>query len=648
MKILFRIIRYMRPYWRIATLVYSCLIGVTLLTLVSPWLIGEAIDTALGESSSLSFVPSDWSDQRKLTAAAAIIIAIAILRGGINFGQRYGTQWLGRKVAYDLRLDLYLHLQRLPFSFYDRNRIGQLMSRAIGDVDEIRFFAGVVIGDIINLLVLLAGIYAIMFSINAGLATIFLVPLPLLFIVAFAFGIRIEPFFGDVRSARGAMYARIQETLSQIVVVKAFAREEFSRERFDEDNTKVLNAWIRLARLFTLALPVVWFIVGVMSFVLVFFGGQRVLDGRISLGTLVAFNAYVGLLQLPAHRLAFMVDVTARALANGKRIFSIMDTTPEIKTRLGAVNPGNFDGHIRFDNVSFVYGAREDEPEVEVLYNISFEARPGTVTAIVGTTGSGKTTLIDLVPRFYDVSHGAITIDGVDVRDMPLKMLRSQVGYVMQNTFLFNATIAENIAFGRPEATRDEVIAAAEAARAHTFITEFPDGYETLVGERGVTLSGGQRQRLAIARALLVDPRILILDDATASVDSRTEYQIRAALQTLMQGRTTLIVAQRLSTVMHADQIIMLEQGRIVEQGTHADMVALGGRYANLWQLQTDQDAPEEDIRGIGRADEDVHPVDAPIPVGVSRAAERRATAEFAQKVYERDNVEPNSPKQDK
>lgn len=426
------------------------------------------------------------------------------------------------------------------------------------------------------------------------------------------------------------MYARIQENLSQIVVVKAFTREDYARQRFEEDNDAVLQAWIRMARIFTLAQPAIWFIVSALSFLLLFVGGQRVLDGDLTLGTLIEFNSYVALLALPAHRLAFMIDITARAIANGKRIFAIMDTTPEIKTRLGAVNPGRLRGHIRFEHVSFVYGAREDEPEVEVLDDISFEALPGTVTAIVGTTGSGKTTLIDLIARFYDVTEGRITIDGIDIRDMPLKILRSQVGYVMQSTFLFNATIHENIAFGRPEATREEVERAARAARAHDFIMEFPDGYDTLVGERGVTLSGGQRQRIAIARALLVDPRILILDDATASVDSRTEYEIRAALQTLMAGRTTLIVAQRLSTVMHADQIIMLEHGRIVEQGTHAELVAQGGRYAHLWRLQSDGQTPAEDIRGIGLSDDQVLPAQEAAPPVEDRAVDEQSRAEMA------------------
>jgi len=642
MKILLRIIRYMRPYWRIAAMVYACLLIATLLMLVSPWLIGNAVDAALGTKEEFPLYPADWSNKRMLTVTAALIILMAVVRGGVNFVQRYGTQWLGRKIAYDIRMDLFIHLQRLPFSFYDRTRIGQLMSRAIGDVDEIRFFAGIVIGDVINLFVLLIGIYGIMFSINTELALIALIPLPMLFVVAFAFGTRIEPLFGKIRSARGEMYARIQENLSQIVVVKAFAREEYARDRFEEDNTKVLNAWIRLANLFTAALPTVWFIVGFLTFLLLYYGGNRVLSGDISIGTLVAFNSYIALLALPTHRLAFMIDVTARAIANGKRIFAIMDTTPEIKTRMGASNPGQFEGHIRFDDVSFVYGAREDEPEVEVLYDIVFEAHPDTVTAVVGTTGSGKTTLIDLIPRFYDVTSGSIAIDGIDVRDMPLKMLRAQVGYVMQNTFLFNATIHENIAFGHPDATRDQVEEAARAARAHDFIMEFPDGYETLVGERGVTLSGGQRQRIAIARALLVDPRILILDDATASVDSRTEYEIRAALDHLMKGRTTLIVAQRLSTVMHADQIIMLEHGHIVEQGTHDELVRLGGRYANLWRLQTDQEIPEEDIRGIGRSDDNVLPP-RPLPPTVdSHETDIRTTAEFATTVSKRGSRKEN------
>jgi len=615
MSILIRILRYMRPYWRRATLIYSATVAVTLLTLISPWLIGNAIDTTLGNQERFSLFPAGWTHKQNLLATALLIVGLAVVRALGGFAQRYGVQWLGRRIAYDIRMDLFAHLQRLPFSFYDRVRVGQLMSRVIGDIDEIRFFAGIVLADALNLVVLLVGIYSIMLSISVRLTLIFLIPLPILFVVAYLFGVRLEPYFGTIRSARGEMYARIQENLSQIVVVKAFTREPFARQKFQEDNSRVLNAWIRLANLFTAALPTVWFIVGFLTFLLLFFGGRWVIDGRITLGTLVAFNAYVGLLSLPTHRLAFMIDVTARAIANGKRIFSIMDTTPDIKTRLGAVNPGNITGHIRFDHVSFVYAAGEEEPEVEVLRDVSFEALPGTVTAIVGTTGSGKTTLIDLVPRFYDVTDGAITIDGIDVRDLPLKLLRSQVGFVMQNTFLFNATIHENIAFGRPDAPVEEVIAAAKAARAHDFILEFPDGYQTLVGERGVTLSGGQRQRIAIARALLVNPRILILDDATASVDSKTEIEIRAALQNLMRGRTTLIVAQRLSTVMHADQILVLHRGRVVERGTHDELIALGGRYAQLWRLQTDQALAIDEVDITAVLDGQFEALEAAAPV---------------------------------
>lgn len=596
MTILVRILRYMRPYWRRAAVIYAVLIVITLLMLVSPWLIGGAIDAALGAETEFSLYPASWSREQVLVTTAIVIVTLAVVRGLGNFAQSYGTQWLGRRIAYDLRMDLFSHLQRLPFSFYDRTRVGQLMSRVTGDIDEIRFFAGVVIGDVLNLILLLTGIYGIMFSISPRLTLIFLLPLPVLFVVAYLFGMRLEPYFGAIRTARGEMYARIQENLSQIVVVKAFSREEYARQQFQDDNNRVLDAWIRVAKLYSSSLPAIWFIVSFLTFLLLYFGGGWVIDDKITLGTLVSFNAYVGLLSLPTHRLAFMIDVIARAIANGKRIFAIMDTTPEVKTRLGATHPGEITGHIRFENVSFIYSASEEEPEVEVLFDVSFEARPDTVTAIVGTTGSGKTTLIDLVPRFYDVTGGAITIDGIDVRDLPLKLLRSQVGFVMQNTFLFNTTIHENIAFGRPEATAQEVIAAAQAARAHDFITEFPDGYQTLVGERGVTLSGGQRQRIAIARALLVNPRILILDDATASVDSRTEIEIRAALQNLMQGRTTLIVAQRLSTVMHADQILLLHRGQVVERGTHAELVALGGRYAQLWRLQTEQNIQVEEI----------------------------------------------------
>lgn len=596
MTILIRILRYMRPYWRRAALIYTALVLITLLMLISPWLIGNAVDAALNEQTAFPLFPAEWDRRQVLLASAILIVVLAVVRGAGNFAQSYGTQWLGRRIAYDMRMDLFTHLQRLSFSFYDHTRIGQLMSRVTGDIDEIRFFSGVVLGDVINLVVLFTGIYGIMFSISARLTLIFLAPLPVLFIIAYLFGMRLEPYFGAIRTARGEMYARIQENLSQIVVVKTFSREAYARQQFQDDNTRVLDAWMRVAKLYSSSLPTIWFIVSFLTLLMVYFGGTWVIDEKITLGTLVAFNAYVGLLSLPTHRLAFMIDVIARAIANGKRIFAIMDTMPDVKTRLGAVPTGEITGHIRFDDVSFIYSASEDEPEVEVLFDVSFEARPDTVTAIVGTTGSGKTTLIELVPRFYDVTSGAITIDGVDVRDLPLKLLRSQVGFVMQNTFLFNATIHENIAFGRPNASPQEVTDAAIAARANDFILQFPQGYQTLVGERGVTLSGGQRQRIAIARALLVNPRILILDDATASVDSRTEIEIRAALENLMQGRTTLIVAQRLSTVMHADQILLLHRGRVAERGTHQELVALGGRYAQLWRLQTEQNIDVEAV----------------------------------------------------
>ena len=398
-------------------------------------------------------------------------------------------------------------------------------------------------------------------------------------------------------------------------VVKAFAREPFEIEKFDADAQAMMARRLAVLRLFALAMPLMSFLLTLSTAIVLLYGGRRVIAGELSLGSLVAFNSYLLMLGQPTQRLGWLVNQAAGAVASGGRIFETLDTPSAIEEKPNAVELPTLRGEVRFDDVRFAYAAtpsygamangngrvdgRSDGSRArEALRGITFEARPNQIVALIGTIGSGKTTIVNLIPRFYDVTGGRVLVDGYDVRDVTLRSLRRQIGIVLQNTFLFSATIKENIAYGRPDASIDEIVAAAEAAHAHEFITSFEGGYDTVIGERGVTLSGGQRQRVAIARALLMDPRILILDDATSSVDTQTEYLIQQALRNLMQGRTTFIIAQRLSTLKSADQILVVHKGIVVEQGTHWELLELGGRYREIYDLQLrDQEEQAQTLR---------------------------------------------------
>lgn len=573
MRILLRLLRYSSRYRSYTALAYLCLLAVTGLSMLVPWLIRGVIDRGLGQR-----------DAGYLVYAAAAIIVINVVRGGFQFGQSFLNTYVSDRVAYDLRNELYDHLQRLSFSYHDRSKTGELMSRVTSDVDQARIFTGQGVLQIVYSVLLYAVVLAIMFSLHRPLALLSLGTMPFLAFAAVQYGTRVRPMFSRMQRQHAVMTSVLQEAITGVRVVKAFAREQFEIERFERENWEYLCRNLSATRLQALVFPLLVFISAVASIVVLWYGGYEVVGGRLTLGTLLAFQSYLAYLAQPTRQLGMIISWISRATASGERLFEILDTPSPVRERPGATEldrTASIAREIRFDHVWFEY-----QPGKPVLRDISFEARPNQVVALVGHTGSGKSTVARLVPRFYDVTAGAVLIDRYDVRDVTLRSLRRQIGAVFQESLLFSATVAENIAYGRPGADLAAIEAAARAAQAHDFIITLSEGYDTKIGERGVDLSGGQRQRLAIARALLLDPPILILDEATASVDMRTEFLIQQALQELMEGRTTFVIAQRLTTIKYADLILVLDDGRIVERGRHDDLIGRGGAYARIYELQ--------------------------------------------------------------
>ncbi|RMF29006.1 MAG: ABC transporter ATP-binding protein [Chloroflexi bacterium] len=586
MRVLGRLLGYLRPYWARVVLAAFSLVGGTAMGLVVPWVIKQVIDVGLARG-----------DPMAIFLSALTIVGLGVVRALFGFGQRYLSEWLSHRVAYDLRNRLYDRIQRLPFAYHDHTPIGQLISRATSDVESVQRFVGFGLVDGINTLLLAVSILVILFRTNRELALIALAPLPILVVVAIRFGRIIRPMFLGVHRQLARVSEVVQENLVGIPVVKAFAREPYEMQKFDAVNRELLVRRLRLIRTWAANFPLMAVLISLSTALILWYGGRQVIAGRMTVGEVVAFNSYVVMLAMPVQRLGWIVNLTAMAMTAGQRIFEVLDTEPTIRNRPGAIVLPRLRGEVRFERVSFRYqgagglfrpddGRPPPEPGAWILREVSFEARPGQVIALLGETGSGKSTLVNLIPRFYEATSGRVLVDGYDVREVTLESLRRQIGIVLQEPFLFSATVRENIAYGRPDAPLEAIVEAARAAHAHDFIVELPEGYDTLVGERGVTLSGGQRQRVAIARALLMDPRILILDDATSSVDVETEHLIQEALARLMEGRTTFVIAHRISTVRRADLILVLEGGRIVERGTHAELLAQGRRYAEICRLQ--------------------------------------------------------------
>ena len=613
MAILLRLLRFAYKYKLFTVIGYLCLIGTIILNLVQPLIFRQVIDVGIGERNSTV-----------LMEMAFAIVVVNVVSSFCGFGMSYCNEYVSQRVAYDVRNDLYDHLQRLSFAYHDRASTGELMSRVTSDVEHSRVFVGTGVLQLVNTVILYVSILAIMLSLSWELSLVSLATLPLIGITAVQYGSRVQPMFRRVQRQWAVLTAVLQENITGVRVVKAFAREPFEVSKFKTENDAFLERNVATTRLQSLVFPMMVFISSMGTVAILWYGGLQAIEGHLSVGSLIAFNSYLMRLAGPTRQFGAIVAWVSRAIASGERLFEILDTPSPVRERPGLPARSTIDGRVTFENVAFSYGqaftaipgygatteisafkpivhARDREDRTllrgtgaspaSVIQEINIEANPNEVVALIGHTGSGKSTLTSLIPRFYDASSGSVKVDGIDVKDYRLADLRRNVGIVMQETLLFSATVAENIAFGNVEASMADIERAARASQAYEFIRDLPEQFETKIGERGVNLSGGQRQRLAIARALLIDPRILILDDATASVDMKTEYQIQEALRELMAGRTTFIIAQRLSTITHADQILVLDHGRIVQRGTHQELITEPGPYQDIYDMQLrDQD----------------------------------------------------------
>jgi ATP-binding cassette subfamily B multidrug efflux pump len=571
MRSLLRLRSFVRPYWKQVTLALIALVFLTLISLVIPLIIRQVIDQGLADG-----------DAQILITAALVLLIIGAGRAFLIYWQRYLTERIAAQVGYDLRNRLYNHIQRLTFTYHDHAETGQLISRTIEDVRSIERFTGNGIVELIHLLLLFIGIVILLYSANPRLATIALSPMIPLVLVTSNFGRKIGDYFLKVDNSLGELSTRIQENVLGVQVVRAFAREPYEINRFNDANRILYNTRITVIGEWSRIMPTSHLLVILSTILILWFGGNLVIAGEMTIGDVVAFNSYLLLLAEPARQLTWLVNMAGEAVAGVNRTFEVLDTEPEIQPPVDAINLPQLSGRVEFQKVALAYQGEESH----ALCEIDLTVEPNQVIALIGSTGSGKTSLVNLIPRFYDVNQGAILVDGIDVRKVDLESLRKQIGIVLQTSLLFSTSIRENISYGRSEASEKEIIEAAEAAQAHEFIKSFPAGYDTIVGERGVTLSGGQRQRVAIARALLMDPRILILDDSTSSVDMQTEQLIQKALWKLMEGRTTFVIAHRLSTVRRADLILVMENGQIVERGTHQDLLAGDGLYREICDLQ--------------------------------------------------------------
>jgi ATP-binding cassette subfamily B multidrug efflux pump len=570
-RVLLRILRYLGPYTRLVIFGYIALTIATGMQLLTPRLVEYVIDAGLVNPS-----------HRVVTLGSLAVILVGAFLGIFTYIRSYIFQYLAERVSYDMRNDLYHHMEILSFSFFDRAHTGQLMSRATEDVNSIRRFMMMSLRSIVQSFVMLIVISAILFSTDWKLAAISLSVMPVLIVTAIYFGRTIRPKFLAVQQQFGVMTNVLQENLAGARVVRAFAREDDEIQKFDRELWSLYDTNMTAIRQYSFYFPLMTLLASGGIVLILWYGGGQVINGSLSIGRLTAFYLYLSMLSQPIRLLGWVVNSAARAVASGERIFEVLDTRPKIQSPENPVEIPQATGRVEFRDVTFRY---LDTTE-DALSDISFSVEPGKRIALIGGTGSGKSTITALIPRFYDVASGEVLVDGVDVRQHRLESLRREIGMVLQDTFLFSDTIGENIAYGRPDASLENIVAAAKAARIHEYIASLPDGYDTVVGERGVSLSGGQKQRVAIARALLMNPKILILDDATSSVDTETEYEIQQALQGAMEGRTTFVIAHRLLSLKNADEILVLDGGRIVERGTHRMLLEREGAYARIYELQ--------------------------------------------------------------
>jgi subfamily B ATP-binding cassette protein MsbA len=583
----------LKPHSKALALALIAVIGETVTDLLQPWPLKIVFDNVIkahggGEHGWLkTIIESTVGDDRlailKFAACAALLIAIV---GAIfTYAEKYLTTSVGQWVMHDMRRTLYSHVQRLSLAYHDHKQTGDLISRVTSDIDAVQsFLASGLLSGVINILTLF-GMVGVMFYLNWRFTLIALSVAPVLFLLVFTYTRRIKKAAREVRKKEGEMVSVIQEVLTSIRVVKAFGREEYEQQRLEEESLESVELALRARSLKAKLSPLVEIVVAIGTSMVLWFGARMVLDSTLSAGSLVVFVFYLGKMYKPMQELSKMTDAYSKALVGYERIQEVLATDGEVKDYPMARPALLVKGRIEFQNVSFSY-----EPNVPVLQDVSFRVEPGQVAALVGPTGAGKTSIISLIPRFYDPSAGQVKIDGQDIRMYTQKSLRQQISFVLQETLLFHASVWKNIAYGKPGATRTEILRAAELANAQEFIEKMPEGYDTIIGERGVTLSGGQRQRIAIARAVIRNSPILILDEPSSGLDAASEKLVFEALDHLMEGKTSMVIAHRLSTIRRADIILVVKDGMIVERGTHDDLIRLGGLYAQLYELQFSED----------------------------------------------------------
>jgi ABC-type multidrug transport system fused ATPase/permease subunit len=562
-----RLLGFLRPYrWSMLVSVLLA-IGSQAAALASIFLISEVV-AAIGRDA-----------EHRLPWLVGIVVAVGLARALMMSGRRLIAGKQALAVELDMRTALYAKLVRLSFGFYDRHQTGQLMSRATVDLQGVRFFLGYGLIFFFQHIFTILGVGIAIFVVSWQLALVTIAIVPALIVVAYRYSHVSHPLLRDVQQKMADVATVAEENIVGVHVVKSFAQEQAEQDKFETRSEAVFAQSVRANRQRAFYVPVLSFLPLLAQAAVLLVGGRMVADGTLALKDFVAFNLLLGMLVLPLRMLGMWIGQAQRATASGERIFQVMDEPEDIRDAPAATPLAAGPGLVRFEGVTFGYDAARP-----VLHEVDLELAAGRIVALIGHTGAGKTTLASLVPRFYDVQAGRVTVDGSDVRDVKLASLRAQIGVISQDPFLFSATVRENIAFGRPDATDEQVVRAARQAQAHEFVQELPDGYDTVIGERGITLSGGQRQRIAIARALVVDPRILMLDDATASVDATTEAKIREGLREAMQGRTTIIIAHRLSTIALADEIVVLEDGRVAARGGHDDLIETNTVYREIYE----------------------------------------------------------------